>query len=359
MKNLTVKKSVRFFFYRIFRSWLGSKTVFLQKKYQPISTLNSCISLMNQFGSCGRAFFIMADFELQKPVVIPLENLADHGISIQFSQPGQSNPMVSSFAKTAINPVLPDCFQYENAFDLVMNHLNRGDTYLLNLTLPVSVQLSASLDELFHCASARYKILKNDEFLVFSPEIFVKIENGIISTFPMKGTIDADIPGAAELLMNDKKELAEHYTIVDLLRNDLSIVSKNVRVRRFRYIDHLHTNNKHLLQTSSEITGTLHSDWKSRLGDIVFSLLPAGSVSGAPKKRTCEIISKAEGRPRGYYTGIAGVFDGNSFDSCVMIRFIEKTNNGFVYHAGGGITTQSECRSEYQELIDKVYVPVV
>ncbi len=314
---------------------------------------------MNHMGSHERSFFMMADFELMKPVVIPLENLADHGISIHFPHSEKKNPVPAPNADTKIIPVLPDYSSYKTTFDLVMNHLKRGDSYLLNLTLPVPVRFSCSLEELFHCAHAKYKILKRDEFLVFSPEIFIQIANDSICSFPMKGTIDADIQDAADLLLNNKKELAEHYTIVDLLRNDLSIVSKNVKVKKFRYIDHLHTNNKHLLQTSSEISGTLSSDWRSRLGDIIFSLLPAGSVSGAPKKRTCEIIREAEGRLRGYYTGIAGVFDGNSFDSCVMIRFIEKVDNGFVYHAGGGITTQSVCRSEYQELIDKVYVPVV
>ncbi len=208
-------------------------------------------------------------------------------------------------------------------------------------------------------AKAKYKILLQDQFLCFSPEIFIQIRKGIISSFPMKGTIDASLPDAEKLLLENEKELAEHFTIVDLIRNDLSMVARQVRVKRFRYIERLTTNNKHLLQTSSEITGILPDQWKSSLGDIVFSMLPAGSVSGAPKKKTCEMIRLAEGKERGFYTGIAGIFDGNTFDSCVLIRFIEHNDGKYYYRAGGGITTQSNCESEFAELMDKIYVPVV
>jgi para-aminobenzoate synthetase component I len=87
-------------------------------------------------------------------------------------------------------------------------------------------------------------------------------------------------------------------------------------------------------------------------------LLPAGSVSGAPKPKTLEIIRNVEGGNRGYYTGVFGVFDGNTLDSGVMIRFIEQENGKLYYRSGGGITTQSVVSSEYQEVIDKVYVPL-
>jgi para-aminobenzoate synthetase component 1 len=87
-------------------------------------------------------------------------------------------------------------------------------------------------------------------------------------------------------------------------------------------------------------------------------LLPAGSISGAPKTKTVEIIRQAEQEKRGYYTGVVGYFDGKNLDCGVMIRFIEKQNGTFFYRSGGGITTQSIAEAEYQETIDKVYVPV-
>jgi len=173
----------------------------------------------------------------------------------------------------------------------------------------------------------------------------------------MKGTMDATLPDAENQLLNNEKELAEHYTIVDLIRNDLSMVSKNVKVERFRYIEHIKTNRNELLQMSSEISGELPLNYYETLGDLIFKLLPAGSISGAPKKKTVEIIRQAEQYDRGFYTGIFGIFDGENLDSGVMIRFIEQTAEGLFYKSGGGITAKSNCSEEYQELIAKIYVP--
>jgi para-aminobenzoate synthetase component 1 len=113
-----------------------------------------------------------------------------------------------------------------------------------------------------------------------------------------------------------------------------------------------------LLQVSSEIRGTLAPGFYNKLGDIVFAMLPAGSICGAPKARTLELIQEAEGYDRGFYTGIFGYFDGSDFDSAVMIRYIEKTGDGYCFKSGGGITYRSKMEQEYQELIQKVYVPV-
>ena len=197
------------------------------------------------------------------------------------------------------------------------------------------------------------------QFLVFSPEIFVKIDHGIISSFPMKGTIDASLPDAETRILKDEKEFFEHNTIVDLIRNDLAMVSTGVNVKRFRYIDRIVTNRKELLQVSSEICGELPADWNSRLGDIIFTLLPAGSVTGAPKEKTVQIIRDTEIYERGFYTGVCGVFDGHSLDSGVMIRFIENSEGKLIFKSGGGITALSDAGNEYEEMIQKVYVPVV
>ncbi|MFZ1573367.1 MAG: chorismate-binding protein, partial [Candidatus Kapaibacterium sp.] len=97
----------------------------------------------------------------------------------------------------------------------------------------------------------------------------------------------------------------------------------------------------------------------NHIGDTLISLLPAGSISGAPKKKTLEIINKVEKYKRGYYTGVFGYFDGVNLESSVMIRFIEKTSKGLIFKSGGGITFLSEAYKEYNELIDKVYVPFI
>ncbi|HYC85630.1 MAG TPA: aminodeoxychorismate synthase component I, partial [Chryseosolibacter sp.] len=240
----------------------------------------------------------------------------------------------------------------------VYRHLERGDSYLTNLTIRSEISSSISLEELFTLSRAKYKLFLRDAFLVFSPEIFVQIRNDTIYSFPMKGTINAGLPAARETILNDPKELAEHVTIVDLIRNDISQVATNVEVKRFRYIEEIRTTRHHLLQVSSEISGRLPQGWRETVGTLLMKLLPAGSVSGAPKHKTVEIIREAEGQPRGYYTGVCGIFDGENLDSGVMIRFIEKDNGKLYYRSGGGITTQSICEAEYREAIDKIYVPV-
>lgn len=150
----------------------------------------------------------------------------------------------------------------------------------------------------------------------------------------MKGTIDATLPSATRLLMEDEKEAAEHATIVDLIRNDLSIVADNVSVTRYRYVDTLYTNHGPILQTSSEISGVLPKNYVDHAGEILFRLLPAGSITGAPKHKTMEIIEQAEEYERGFYTGITGYFDGRKLDSAVMIRFIEEQNGQIFLKVG-------------------------
>jgi para-aminobenzoate synthetase component I len=239
-----------------------------------------------------------------------------------------------------------------------MDRLSYGDSFLTNLTIKTEVEIDCTLQELFYRSYAKYKLWLKDQFLFFSPEIFIRIENGKISSFPMKGTINAGIPGAQQVILSDTKELAEHVTMVDLIRNDLSQVASKVQVKRFRYIDEIKTTESNLLQVSSEVTGDLETDYQQHIGDIIISLLPAGSITGAPKAKTIEIIKSAEDGKRGYYSGVMGYFDGTNLDSCVMIRFIEQQEQQLYFRSGGGITTQSILESEYQEAISKVYVTV-
>jgi para-aminobenzoate synthetase component 1 len=173
----------------------------------------------------------------------------------------------------------------------------------------------------------------------------------------MKGTIDASIENAKEVILSDYKETCEHNTIVDLMRNDLNIIGSNVRVERFRYIDELKTSRGNILQVSSEVKADLNYDFYPKLGDILFKLLPAGSISGAPKESTIQIIKEAESEKRGFYTGVFGFFDGHNLDSAVIIRYIEKENDSHYFRSGGGITINSSSMDEYQEAINKIYLP--
>jgi len=174
----------------------------------------------------------------------------------------------------------------------------------------------------------------------------------------MKGTIDASIPNAKEIILNDIKESAEHTMIVDLMRNDLNIVATKTTVENFRYIDKIKAGDKELLQVSSKIEATLPNNWHKNLGNILDKLTPAGSITGTPKRKTIELIDKIEPQIRGLYTGVFGIYDGKNMQSAVMIRAITKEQSTLHYHSGGGITIDSNPQMEYQEMLDKVYLPI-
>ena len=306
------------------------------------------------FNDCWKArepFVFIIDFELKKPRLWKLSQLPN---DVLFEFNGLQTK--KAHINIHVDPVLFK--NYKEKFDVVMTALLYGNSFLTNLTIKTKISLSHSLHDLFHLCKARYKFFLKDTFLVFSPEPFIKIKDGFIYSFPMKGTIDASIPNAELKILSDQKEMAEHVTIVDLIRNDLSMIAEDVRVTRFRYIDKITAHGKQLLQVSSEISGKLLSSFYVDPAGSLLSLLPAGSVSGAPKWTTLNVIRNAEREERGYYTGICGYYDGNTLDSGVMIRYIEQNEDGLFYRSGGGITTQSETFSEYKEAQDKIYVPI-
>jgi para-aminobenzoate synthetase component I len=314
---------------------------------------------MNHFGASRVPFFFMLDFNLQNGVVSTINEINPD--EILFSVNGNTNSIVPSdisFPEQTKFGKSPVSFEeYNRQFNIIQKHILHGDSYLVNLTCATPVKTNLSLLQIFYKSQANYKLWYRDQMVVFSPEIFVQIKDNYIYSFPMKGTIDANITKAVEVILNDEKEAAEHATIVDLIRNDLSMVAEDVKVDEYRFIDAVVTHEGKLLQVSSKISGKLADGFHSRLGDIIFTLLPAGSISGAPKPRTIEIIHEAEAYQRGFYTGIFGHFDGQNLDSAVMIRFIEKTPEGLVFKSGGGITCMSDSRDEYDEMIRKVYLP--
>ena len=323
-----------------------------------MKAVKDTIKCMNEYGQDKIPFVFLIDFNMQKPDVFRIDELEKN--SIWISMPEFSNRNINRKTIDFVFEKEPIEFdRYKIAFENVKSAINRGDTFLLNLTFPTCLKTNLSLDKIFEHSKAKYKLKFKDQFVVFSPEPFIQIKGNKISSYPMKGTMDASIKNAEKRLMDDIKEISEHNTIVDLIRNDLSMVANNVKVEKFRYIEKIKTHEKELLQTSSEISGELPSDWSESIGDLVFKILPAGSISGAPKKKTVKIIQEAERYDRGYFTGVFGYFDGEKLDSAVMIRYIEKQKDHLIYKSGGGITYYSECEQEYQELIDKVYVTIM
>lgn len=310
------------------------------------------VEQLTRWISAGTPTFFYTDFKGEKLHCHQLDDLQNQEIEFSF---GGDVPNRNSPHKPLHFPL-----SYENylqKFEAVSEHIRAGNSYLLNLTVPTVIETPYSLQEIYAMAHAPYKLHIRDEFVCFSPEPFITIEENTIHTYPMKGTIDASHPNAIETLLHDPKELAEHTMIVDLLRNDLGIVATDIQVEAFRTISTIDTGAKQLHQTSSHISGKLSPAWRENIGDILKSLLPAGSISGTPKKRTVEIIEEIEGYDRGYFTGVFGYFDGKNLYSAVAIRFIEKINGTLVYKSGGGITAESDCSKEYQEMIDKIYIP--
>ena len=369
------------------------------------------IDKINRLASQDEPFLFVINYQGDKAFIRQLSDINPEECLFDFEgRRNSSDEMKNNSEKIAeiswqIAPPLYE--DYERSFDIVKNNIMAGNSYLTNLTCKVPVSCNLSLEDIFNQAKGKYKLLirrkrtqaedkahlkeENIEenltpFVCFSPETFVRIKGGRIYSYPMKGTLDASLPNAEKLLMEDRKEAAEHATIVDLIRNDLSRVAEDVRVDKYRYIDVLHTNKGDILQTSSEISGRLPEDYPHHLGEILDAQLPAGSITGAPKDKTMQIIQEAEGYDRGFYTGIMGIYDQGELNSAVMIRFIEeetspvdfeadgeknikakegkasegkepKASRKLYFKAGGGITSKSDCRKEYEEVIQKIYLP--
>ncbi|WP_396633524.1 aminodeoxychorismate synthase component I [Maribacter sp. R86514] len=307
-------------------------------------------------------FFFIIDFEKKVKQVYTFDEAANENIYFNIKGLGNDENLTKTSRESPnfdLKPTLISKEIYEKAFTTVKHELNTGNSFLLNLTFPTALDTTVDLDDIYQKAHAPYKLLYKDKFVVFSPECYLKVKDGNIFSYPMKGTINSDVPNAEELLLSNKKELYEHNTIVDLIRNDLSMIAKKVKVNKFRFVDTIKKGDQELLQTSTEIQGELPENWKNEFATLLLKTLPAGSISGAPKKKTLEIISNAEIAPRGFYTGIFGVFNGQQIDSAVSIRFIEKIDGNLVYKSGGGITHLSEMEDEYQELLEKIYVPII
>lgn len=259
---------------------------------------------------------------------------------------------------------------YHQAFNKVQDYLIAGDCYQINLTQcwqgelfnQQLVDYLPSLHQSTNAPFAGYLGLNNFELLSCSPELFFTFDrNGqgehTIITKPIKGTrprgqnLAADQANKNELASSEK-DIAENVMIVDLLRNDLGKYAKTGTVKVPKLFDIESFSNVHHMV--STITATLKDDispWR-----VLFESLPAGSITGTPKKRAVEIINELEAKPRGAYCGTMGYlnFDGTGQWN-VLIRTLQASDsNNVTLWAGGGITIASDCEAEYQECFDKV-----
>lgn len=313
---------------------------------------------INKTASKQTPFFFTVDYEMSEGLFI--ENpISQAEVLFQFN--GEGNKPIEAVSTTKAemitNPILEDA--YKTKFEVIQRGLNCGEIDVANLTIKTPIKTNITCREIFLRSQSPYQVYIPERYVCFSPERFAKIENRKISANPMKGTIDASLPNALQEILNDPKEVAELKATTQSVIKELSCVANSVYIKRERYIDTIKSLNRTLLQVSSEVEGELPNDYLSRMGDILFSLLPAASITGSPKREVEAYIRIAEGEPRGYYCGIAGYFDGTKLDTAVLIRFIETNKGDLFFRSGGGITSNSICNKEYKEALNKIYFPFV
>lgn len=252
--------------------------------------------------------------------------------------------------------------QYCNMVVKAKEYIKEGDIFQVVLSNKIEAEIEGSILDAYRVLRSTnpspymFYFYSNDiEISGASPETLVKLENNKLYTFPLAGTRkrgkdeEEDLELEKELLA-DEKELAEHNMLVDLGRNDIGKISEinSVKVDKYMSMEKF----SHVMHIGSTVSGTLRSD-KDAL-DAIDSILPAGTLSGAPKLRACEIINELEGNKRGIYGGAIGYIDftGN-LDMCISIRLAFAKNGKVFVRSGAGIVADSVPENEYEECINK------
>lgn len=250
------------------------------------------------------------------------------------------------------------CSMVENA----KQHIREGDIFQIVLSNRLSAPFEGSL---FHSYRVLRTINPSPYMFYFSgtdvevagasPETLVKLENGVLHTFPLAGTrprgkTDAEDKTMEAELLADEKELAEHNMLVDLGRNDLGKISKfgTVQVEKLHSIERF----SHVMHIGSTVRGQIREDRDAL--DAIEAVLPAGTLSGAPKIRACQLIGELENNKRGIYGGAIGYIDftGN-MDACIAIRIAYKKNGKVFVRSGAGIVADSVPEKEFEECLNK------
>ncbi len=252
--------------------------------------------------------------------------------------------------------------EYGQMVTKAKQYIKEGDIFQVVLSNPLTAQASGSLFDTYRLLRASnpspymfYFSSADIEIAGASPETLVKVDNGVVSTFPLAGTRprgkDSEEDKALEEeLLSDEKELAEHNMLVDLGRNDIGKIAKlgSVKVDKYMDIERF----SHVMHIGSTVVGKL-SDDKDAI-DAVDAILPAGTLSGAPKFRACQIIDELEQSKRGIYGGAIGYLDftGN-LDVCIAIRLVYKKDDNICIRSGAGIVYDSVPENEAIECINK------
>ena len=263
--------------------------------------------------------------------------------------------------KTEIKPVFPK-EQYCDMVEKAKQYIREGDIFQVVLSDPMKAEAEGSLFDTYRVLRAAnpspymfYFSSDDIELSGASPETLAKLDNGKLSTFPLAGTRprgktpDED-KALEEDLLQDEKELAEHNMLVDLGRNDIGKISRigTVKVEKYMEIERF----SHVMHIGSTVTGTIRED-KDAV-DAVDAILPAGTLSGAPKFRACQIIDELENNKRGVYGGAIGYLDfAGNLDTCIAIRLVYKKNGTICIRSGAGIVADSVPEKEFEECANK------
>ncbi len=300
---------------------------------------------------------------------------ADAGYLRAWSALDEMESLLESGAKAAFRPLrlkeeLKPRFSKRAYCAMVergKKYIREGDIFQVVLSNPQKAAAEGSLFDTYRVLRTTnpspymfYFSSDDIEIAGASPETLARLEDGIIYTFPLAGTrrrgVDQEEDEALEReLLADEKELAEHNMLVDLGRNDLGRVSCLNSVKVEKYLNVLRFS--HVMHIGSTVSGKLRDDRDAV--DAVDAILPAGTLSGAPKIRACEIISELEGGRRGIYGGAVGYLDfSGNMDTCIAIRLAYKKHGCVCVQAGAGIVADSVPEREFQECADKAQAVV-
>ncbi|WP_195466944.1 anthranilate synthase component I [Clostridium sp. D43t1_170807_H7] len=252
--------------------------------------------------------------------------------------------------------------EYCNMVIKAKKYIKEGDIFQVVLSNRIEAEMEGSILDCYRVLRTTnpspymFYFYSNDvEIAGASPETLVKLENNKLYTFPLAGTRKRGISEEEDLeiereLLQDEKELAEHNMLVDLGRNDIGKIGEigSVKVEKYMSIERF----SHVMHIGSTVSGKIRKDKDSL--DAIDAILPAGTLSGAPKLRACEIINELEGNKRGIYGGAIGYIDftGN-LDMCISIRLAFAKNGKLFIRSGAGIVADSIPENEYEECINK------
>lgn len=263
--------------------------------------------------------------------------------------------------QSEIQPQFPK-EKYCQMVETARHYIREGDIFQVVLSNPMRAKAEGNLFDTYRVLRATnpspymfYFTSDDIEIAGASPETLVKLENGKLSTFPLAGTRprgktrqeDQELEAG---LLKDEKELAEHNMLVDLGRNDIGKISSigSVEVEKYLCVERF----SHVMHLGSTVTGSL-KEGKDAV-DAVDAILPAGTLSGAPKFRACQIIEELEQSKRGIYGGAIGYLDfAGNLDTCIAIRLVYKKNGAICIRSGAGIVADSVPEKEFEECCNK------